>query len=71
MIDLLDLLQPLYPPNVKYYITCLLLEIDVPTTIFVLFYSYIYSVFCTLLLIFTFCDFCIPVKHGFLNVFPF
>ena len=50
------------------------MERDAPTKTFVLlsilFYLF-HFVSCTLFLIFTLSDFCIPIKHGFLNVFPF
>ena len=39
---------------------------------FIIYFIYIfYFVSCILFLIFTLSDFCIPVKHGSLNVFPF
>ena len=50
------------------------LERDAPTKTFVLlsilFYLF-HFVSCTLFLIFILSDFCIPIKHGFLNVFHF
>ena len=36
-----------------------------------LFSFFIYFVSCSLFLIFTLFDFCVAIKHGFLNIFPF
>ena len=36
-----------------------------------IFFYLFHFVSCTLFLIFTLSDFCVPIKHGFLNVFPF
>ena len=53
------------------------LERYAPTTTFTLLCSFLFSTFLfyfvsySLSLTFTLCDFCILIKHGFLNVFPF
>ena len=36
---------------------------------FIIYFSFINFISCSLALIFTLPDFCVPVKHGFLNVF--
>ena len=46
--------------------TIFFLERDAPTTIY-----FFHFVSCTFFLIFTLCDLGIPIKHGFLNFFPF
>ena len=59
------------PVHGRYYITCLFfLERYAPTTTFFYYYFY-YFVSYSLFLIFTVSDFCVSIKHGFLNVFPF
>ena len=62
--------------SLRYYITRLFfLERYAPTTTFVLLFIYFFVLFYfvsyTLSLTFILRDFCVPIKHGFLKVFPF